>query len=80
MTNWRAVAVAVCCAALSGQAIAQRGGICWAKGYHPDAQLSCQHLGSVTFPQIYEKGWRVVAVWTVEHGGRIATMMAIEEQ
>lgn len=64
---------------LSGSAIAKQGGVCYSQGFHPEAKLKCDHIGSVTMKEIYAKGWRVVAVWTVS-GNMTITYVAIEEQ
>ena len=44
-----------------------KGGTCWATlnlkaAVGPDIVFACEHLGKVTISQIYEKGFRVVAM------------------
>lgn len=44
-----------------------KGGACWATlslkaAIGPDVVFTCEHLGKVTVSQIYEKGFRVVAM------------------
>jgi hypothetical protein len=44
-----------------------KGGACWATlslkaAVGPDVVFACEHLGKVTVSQIYEKGFRVVAM------------------
>lgn len=73
-------AAALAFAMLPGSALAKNGGLCFARAFHPQAQLSCDHIGQVTMPEIYAKGWRVAAVWTFQVGGNVITYMAIEEQ
>ena len=64
---------------LPGSAQAKQGGVCYTKTFHPQAKLNCEHIGRVTMSEIYAKGWRVVAVWTMD-GSSFVTYVAIEEQ
>ena len=80
MNLWKTLSVAAALLVLSGQAAAKQGGLCYSKAFHPQAVLTCDHLGNVTMKDIYTKGWRVAAVWTYTVGQNVLTYLAIEEQ
>ena len=80
MNLWKTLSVAAVLLVFSGQAAAKQGGLCYSKAFHPQAVLTCDHLGNVTMKDIYEKGWRVVAVWTLPTNLMPVTYVAIEEQ
>lgn len=81
MKRWMAgVGVLVTVLLASAQANAKQGGLCYSKAFHPQAQLTCDHIGEVSMSEIYAKGWRVTAVWTYSVGANVITYFAIEEQ
>ncbi|TDK61980.1 hypothetical protein [Sapientia aquatica] len=41
-------------------------------------KLTCGYIGEVTVPEIYEKGWRIIAV--VQSGSGRSVSVIIEEQ
>lgn len=59
-----------------------KGGTCWGIAgttLTPTLTFNCQHLGTVTIGQIYEKGFRVVS--SITHAGfNGAISLIIEEQ
>jgi hypothetical protein len=66
--------------AANAQAGPAKGGVCgtnYFAGY--DTKFDCEHLGKVTVKQIYEKGWRIVAMNQQKESGTW-TYLIIEEQ
>ena len=63
---------------------AKRGGVCIGPFRGADSVLQCEHIGKVTIKQIYEKGFRVVTVYTPFYNGEKLVVtnytMIIEEQ
>jgi hypothetical protein len=77
--------LAICC----GSAIAQTpkaklGGYCGSNGSNiatASRVWNCEHVGAVTFQQIYEKGFRIVGIYPVTHGSEYSfTYIIIEQQ
>lgn len=85
-------AVAVIMTAICGLSNAQaapaggpiKGGTCWAylgmkTAIEPATVFACEHIGKVTLSQIYEKGFRVVAM-TQNPANPESISFIIEEQ
>lgn len=57
----------------------KQGGTCWVEFFNENiARFNCEHIGFVTVRGIYEKGYRVVAVY--EYGGGTKSAILVIEQ
>lgn len=57
-----------------------KGGYCIALSFTgADAVFNCEHIGKVTFKQIYEKGWRIVSYTQLKDSPTMRELI-IEEQ
>ena len=59
---------------------AAKGGYCIALSFTgADSVFNCEHIGKVTFRQIYEKGWRIVSYIQLRDSTTMRELI-IEEQ